>query len=73
MFCIEEKEEYRYAPFLQNPFKNDKSHTGGTQVFLYACPNHVEAVEIYAAGKDIRGHVTNDGDLYLRKFQYSVP
>ena len=67
-FVLKERGDIGTRRFCKILFKNDKSHTGGTQVFLYACPNHVETVEIYASGKDIRGHVTNDGDLYLRKF-----
>ena len=67
-FVLKERGDIGTRRFCKILFKNDKSHTGGTQVFLYACPNHVEAVEIYAAGKDIRGHVTNDRDIYFRKF-----
>lgn len=73
MFCIEGKGGYRYVPFCKIFFQYGKSHTGGAQVFLYACPNHVEMVEIYASGKDIRGHVTMMGIFTSGNFQYSVP
>ena len=65
---MKERGDIGTCRFCKIFFQYGKSHTGGAQVFLYACPNHVEMVEIYASGKDIRGHVTNDGDLYLRKF-----